>query len=172
MKKAISMGLATVMAVSMLAGGAVQASALSVRDEAQSAAIGVEENCISGEWVKSSTQTLKNKAKTLWNKALGREDEAGEELAGGWQKPESTELTDEAKAAFEKATEGLVGVDYKPVALLGTQVVAGTNYRILCEATVVYPGAETKEVVMTIYEDLDGNASILSIEDDSASDAQ
>lgn len=164
MKKAISMGLATVMVVSMLAGGAVQASALSVREAAQSAVV-AEENCISGEWVKSSAQTLKNKAKAFWNKALDRDEEADEELVGGWQKPESTELTDEARAAFEKATEGLVGVDYKPVALLGTQVVTGTNYRILCEATVVYPGAETHEVVMTIYEDLDGNASILSIED-------
>ena len=171
MKKAISMGLATVMAVSMLAGGAVQASALSVRDAAQSAAVVAEENCLSGEWVKGSAQTLKNKVKAFWNKALGHE-EVDEELVGGWQKAESPELTDEAKAAFEKATEGLLGVGYKPVALLGTQVVAGTNYRILCEATVVYPGAETHEVVMTIYEDLDGNASILSIEDYAASDAQ
>lgn len=171
MKKAISMALATVMAVSMLAGGAVQASALSAREAAQSAAVVAEENCISGECVKSSAQTLKNKAKAFWNKALGHE-EADEELVGVWQKVESPELTDEAKAAFEKATEGLLGVDYKPVALLDTQVVAGTNYRILCEATVVYPGAETQKVVMTIYEDLDGNASILSIEDYAASDAQ
>ena len=171
MKKAISMALATVMAVSMLAGGAVQASALSAREAAQSAAVVAEENCISGEWVKSSAQTLKNKAKAFWNKALGHE-EADEELVGGWQKVESPELIDEAKAAFEKATEGLLGVDYKPVALLDTQVVAGTNYRILCEATVVYPGAETQKVVMTIYEDLDGNASILSIEDYTASDVQ
>lgn len=171
MKKAICMGLATVMAVSMLAGGAVQASALSVREAAQSAAVVAEENCISGEWVKNSAQMLKNKAKTFWNKTLGQE-KADEELVGGWQKAESTELTDEARAAFAKATEGLVGVDYKPVTLLGTQVVAGTNYRILCEATVVYPGAETQKVVMTIYEDLDGNASILSIEDYTASNAQ
>lgn len=165
MKKAISMGLATVMAVSMLAGGAMQASALSVQDAAQSTVIVAEENCLSGEWMKSSAQTLKNKAKALWNKALDNKEETDEELVGGWQKAESSELTDEARAAFEKATKGLVGVDYKPVALLGTQVVAGTNYRILCEATVVYPGAETQKVVMTIYEDLDGNASILSIED-------
>ena len=171
MKKAISMGLATVMAISMLAGGAVQASAASVRDAAPSAVV-QEENGISIEQVKSSAQAVKSKAKALWNKALGREEAAGDELLGGWQKADSPELTDEARAAFEKATEGLVGVDYKPVELLGTQVVAGTNYRILCEATVVYPGAETENVVMTIYEDLDGNASILSIEDCTTCDAQ
>ena len=72
-------------------------------------------------------------------------------------------MTDEAKAAFEKATEGLLCVDYVPVALLSTQVVAGTNYRILCEATEVYPGAETHYAVMTVYEGLDGSANILGI---------
>ena len=40
----------------------------------------------------------------------------------------------------------------RSVALLSTQVVAGTNYRILCEATVVYPGAESHYAVMTVYE--------------------
>lgn len=92
-------------------------------------------------------------------------------LAGAWSETESPVMTDEAKAAFQKATEGFVGVDYTPVALLSTQVVAGTNYRILCEATVVYPGAEMHYVVMTIYEDLQGNASILSISDSVASEA-
>ena len=51
------------------------------------------------------------------------------EMTGGWQEAQSTAMTDEAKAAFEKATEGLLCVDYVPVALLSTQVVAGTNYR-------------------------------------------
>ena len=36
-------------------------------------------------------------------------------------------MTEEATAAFNKATEGFVGVDYVPVALLSTQTVAGTN---------------------------------------------
>ena len=91
-------------------------------------------------------------------------------LAGGWSETESPVMTDEAKAAFQKATEGFVGVDYKPVALLSTQVVAGTNYRILCEATVVYPGAEMHDAVVTVYEDLQGNASILSISESIASE--
>ena len=91
------------------------------------------------------------------------------EMTGGWQEAQSTAMTDEAKAAFEKATEGLLCVDYVPVALLSTQVVAGTNYRILCEATEVYPGAETHYAVMTVYEGLDGSANILSVTDSLAS---
>lgn len=91
------------------------------------------------------------------------------EMTGGWQEAQSPAMTDEAKAAFEKATEGLLCVDYVPVALLSTQVVAGTNCRILCEATEVYPGAETHYAVMTVYEGLDGSANILSVTDSLAS---
>ena len=91
------------------------------------------------------------------------------EMTGGWQEAQSPAMTDEAKAAFEKATDGLLCVDYVPVALLSTQVVAGTNYRILCEATEVYPGAETHYAVMTVYEGLDGSANILSVTDSLAS---
>ena len=240
MKKAICVGLATVMAFSMLAGGAVQASALSARDAAQSNVV-EEENCISGGWKTAASPALTNQVKTLFDKALdGLEgasytpvallatrttasgtqyrvlskmticvpdaketyavvtlgknwlsraelldigdalaetdlptetDRAEGPLDGAWQEAESPVLTDEAKTAFEKATEGFVGVDYKPVALLSTQVVAGTNYRILCEATTVYPGAEMHYAVMTVYEDLEGSASILSISDSLASEA-
>ena len=74
-------------------------------------------------------------------------------------------MTEEATAAFNKATEGFVGVDYVPVALLSTQTVAGTNYRILCEATTVYPGAEMHYAVVNVYESLEGNANIISVTD-------
>lgn len=88
-----------------------------------------------------------------------------EEAMGGWQEPETPVMTEAATAAFNKATEGLVGVDYVPVALLSTQVVAGTNYRILCEATVVYPGEQMHYVVMSLYEDLDGNVNVMDVTD-------
>lgn len=88
----------------------------------------------------------------------------GEEgLAGGWFAPESVEVTDEAKAALEKAAGDLLGAEYEPVALLATQVVAGTNYEILCEITPVVPDAEGKYAVVRVYEDLDGNAEITDI---------
>lgn len=99
---------------------------------------------------------------------LAQEDET---LLGGWQEAESPVMTEEATEAFQKATEMLLGAHYEPVALLSTQVVAGTNYRILCEETPVYPGAEMHYVVMTVYQDLEGNASILSISDSLASEA-
>ena len=84
-------------------------------------------------------------------------------LPGGWQRTESAEITEEERAVFDKAMEGLLGVNYVPVALEGTQVVAGRNYCFLCNSTVVYPGAETKQALVYIYEDLNGNASVTEI---------
>ena len=88
-----------------------------------------------------------------------------EGAVGTWQEAESPAMTDEATAAFNKATAGFVGVDYVPVALLSTQTVAGTNYCILCEATTVYPGAEMHYAVVDVYESLEGNANIISATD-------
>ena len=97
--------------------------------------------------------------------------EGGEEVlgnvVGGWAVAEGadTAITPELQATFDKAMEGLVGVNYTPLMLLGTQVVAGTNYAFLCQGTVVYPGAGAQWFVVYIYEDLQGNAQVLDIED-------
>lgn len=86
-----------------------------------------------------------------------------EEVSGGWEvNSGSTAMSKnpKANAAFKKATEELVGVSYKPIAVLGSQVVAGMNYAILCRANPVYPDASPEVVIMYIYESLDGNAEI------------
>ena len=53
------------------------------------------------------------------------------EVPGGWERPESPEITEEIQTLCDKGFEGMTGVSYTPAALLSTQVVAGTNYRIL-----------------------------------------
>ena len=86
-------------------------------------------------------------------------------LDGGWSVAEDTAITEKTKAVFDKAMNGLVGVSYEPIAYLGSQVVAGTNHCFLCRATVVYPNAVPSLVLIYIYEDLEGGASILNIAD-------
>jgi len=71
----------------------------------------------------------------------------------------------DAQAAFTKALETLDGSDYEPVALLGTQVVSGTNYAVLCRITPVTPDAEPEFGIVYIYEDLDGNAEVTEVKD-------
>ena len=86
-------------------------------------------------------------------------------VSGGWVVADSTEVSEKDKAIFDKAMEGLLGVDYEPIAYLGNQVVAGLNHCFLCKATVVVPDAETTLVLVYIYQDLDGNADITNIVD-------
>ena len=77
-------------------------------------------------------------------------------VVGGWTISEDAAITDEARAAFEKAMEGFTGVGYEPVALIGTQVVSGTNYCILCEARVIVPDAAPYYALVYVYADLKG----------------
>ena len=84
-------------------------------------------------------------------------------IVGGWTETGSPEMTDDAKAALEKACETLTGAEYTPLALLATQVVAGTNYRIICESRPSVPSPESGYVIVTVYADLEGNAEITDI---------
>ena len=86
-------------------------------------------------------------------------------IVGGWEIRYEQEMTDELRAVFEKALDGLVGVNYVPIACLGTQVVAGTNYCFLAQATVVYPDALPTYVLVYVYEDLSGNAEVMNFAD-------
>lgn len=86
------------------------------------------------------------------------------ERTGGWTIQETAEISPEAQAAFDKAFEGLVGVRYTPLALLGTQLVSGTNYSFLCEALVVYPDAQPYfYAIASVYQNLQGEAEILNV---------
>ena len=88
-------------------------------------------------------------------------------LVGAWESwtGNPLEIPDDVKAAFDKALEGLVGHTYEPIAILGTQVVSGMNYCLLCKTTVVTPDAPVSYTLVYIYEALDGTAEILSMQD-------
>ena len=116
MKKTVSVCMTAVMALSLLAGGAVQAYALSAETVEPVSAV-AEENCISGSWKRASDPAL----------------------------------TEKVRKVFDKAFEGLEGVSYTPVALLASRTTgSGIQYRILCKATVVVPGAQEEYVVVTL----------------------
>ena len=93
--------------------------------------------------------------------------EETEPVAGGWtaNADDPTLIPEEALEAFNKATEELVGCDYEPIALLGSQVVAGTNYCLLCKCTVIMPDAPVSYVLMYIYSGVDGTNEVLDIQD-------
>jgi len=84
-----------------------------------------------------------------------------EPKVGSWENAahEAIELPGDAQVAFDKATEGRD--EYIPVALLSSQVVAGTNYCILCQVRA--GDAERNWALVYIYADLDGNAEITNV---------
>ena len=84
-------------------------------------------------------------------------------LMGGWMVAQDPTITPELKAVFDKGMEGLIGVNYVPVLYLGSQVVAGTNHAFLCQATVVVPDAQPEWMVVYLYQDLQGEISVLDI---------
>lgn len=83
-------------------------------------------------------------------------------ITGGWVINNDFDGTDDANAmsAFEKATEDLDGYRYDVAAVLGSQIVAGTNYLYLCRAEMVVPDAKPEYVILKVYEGLEGNAEI------------
>ena len=91
---------------------------------------------------------------------------SGEKLAGGWEVAEdraSAVIPQDAKDVFDKATAELDGNELEPMALLGTQVVAGTNYAFLCYSTLQTEETINSIQVVTVYADLEGNAEVTNI---------
>ncbi len=93
------------------------------------------------------------------------DDGPGSMMLGGWEPAaaEAAQLPDDAQAAFDRAMEGLVGAEYTPVALLSRQIVAGTNYCILCQICPVVPNRVPNWALVYIYADLEGNATVTNV---------
>ena len=93
-------------------------------------------------------------------------DGSASELAGVWY---TTKLYDtyvleneKIQNAFVGATSELDGMNYQPLAVVGEQLVSGTNYAILCYGNAVVPDAKTGIYLLTIYSSLDGKNELTS----------
>ena len=86
-------------------------------------------------------------------------------MLGGWNLDEikGTALPQRVQTDFTAVTSELAGADYEPIAYLGSQIVDGTNFRILALQTLVVPNAEKRIVKMIIHEELDGSVRLVSV---------
>lgn len=82
-----------------------------------------------------------------------------EVIVGGWTAYHS--LTEKDREVFKAAMQGFVGVNYQPQAV-ATQLVAGTNYRFKCLASVP-PALVVWESVVEIFQPLNGTPHITGI---------
>ena len=86
------------------------------------------------------------------------------EGVGTWtEAPE--EIDDATAEAIWAALDELVGASYDNVYVLAQQVVAGTNYLLLGQKTLVTAEPVTSWVLITVNVNLEGKASILDIVD-------
>ena len=88
-----------------------------------------------------------------------------EALVGGWtvEAPgKVTMLSEDVQEAFDNATSTLTGMTFNPIGVLGKQVVAGTNYAILCYARPSTEATQEYIYLLTLYESLDGKQEIIS----------
>ncbi len=94
------------------------------------------------------------------------QENAATEITGGWQADsfvgEST-LNNDEREMFDSATEKLLGVNYKPVTVLATQLVAGTNYAVLAVSETVTESPVYNISVVTIYKNLEGKSEVTSV---------
>ena len=68
----------------------------------------------------------------------------------------------DAMNAFEAAfPKGFNYTHYEPIALLGTQVVSGTNYLYLCKSTWTDYQENVSFVLLQIYQDLSGKSEVM-----------
>lgn len=83
-------------------------------------------------------------------------------MGGSWKsvsKEGAAPLSEAVKAALDRND----GVSLSSIAVLGTQVVAGTNYRLLVYGNLIIAEPRTDLYVVDVYENLDGEAEITSI---------
>lgn len=71
-------------------------------------------------------------------------------------------LTKDAKDAFELAMKSYNGLPMDPAVLLGTQLVSGTNYAYLAKVKLLPKNAASGWYIVTVYQDLKGNAAVTS----------
>ena len=87
---------------------------------------------------------------------------SGENLVGGWSMAESNEVDYELGAIIDSVSAEMTGVSYEPVMVLETQVVAGTNYAVLCKTETSAADAEPYWTVLYIYRNLDNEGQLMS----------
>jgi len=86
------------------------------------------------------------------------------DLDGGLEivkiKNKSAALSKSARKVFKQGTKKYKKYELRPIALLGTQIVAGKNYRFLCYGT---GSKKVKDIfVVDLYKNLNGKCSVKS----------
>lgn len=86
-------------------------------------------------------------------------------MTGGWQAAADPTVTEEIQELVDKALADQEGFEFKPAALLGTQVVAGVNYAVLGEGRPADENITPSWKIVYLYRDLEGGVKLMNIAD-------
>ena len=86
-------------------------------------------------------------------------------MLGGWdiEDVKGCNIPQKAQSAFTAVMSEIVGADYEPIAYLGSQLVNGTNYKILAIKTPVVLNGEKSFVKIVVNEGTDKTTRLVSI---------
>jgi len=82
---------------------------------------------------------------------------------GAWTDKNQGKITSSIQTIFEKAVNDEEDEDYKAIALLGTQVVSGTNYSILVKRKLHSDQIVSSYAILVVYQNLKGEVTINDI---------
>ena len=122
------------------------------------------DNCDQVELIHEEESAFENWTQPSSGGTTGNGDKQGS-FVGGWSVKEDPTVTPEALAVFEQAMPDHDRVDHEAVALLATQLVAGTNYCFLVSTVMDEPNAQPSYQIVYIYADLQGNVQVLETQD-------
>ena len=84
-------------------------------------------------------------------------------LPGGMSQPESVAIDPAVSAAFTNELNKIPGIELKPIACIGSQVVKGMNYISVCETKVTLDKELDTYTFVYVYADIDGTIQITDI---------
>lgn len=154
-----------ILAAGIIAGSLAGCSANKNETTTEAAAI----EAVTTEAVSIETETVSEIAST--EETVAEETETAEEaseneLVGEWLYATSPKLNEELRTYFSEAFPDGMHTFYEPVALLSTQVVSGTNYKVLVrQITISEKDASDTYAIATFYVDLKGNAEPLTMKE-------
>ena len=113
-----------------------------------------------------STNESIEKSDVLMNSPANTNSEktSSRALIGGWKVNEDMpeyKLPEDVQTAFDEVKE--TGTEYVPVLYLGSQLVSGRNYMLICKQILTLPEQSESVVQMTIYKPLNAPAKITEI---------
>ena len=88
---------------------------------------------------------------------------SGGALVGAWEIADDYTLDDELKTAIDEALSESEDISYAPTLVMGSQVVSGTNYAILCRTKEQSADSKDYWTIVYVYKNLSGDTEVLNV---------